>query len=169
MSFFCPDKESVIHCYTQCVHLLPLFMLLERLPEKWRRLLWRKRKIDDSVVIVSTLLFSRLVKARVMIEFNYHKEMKDVDQFSLMQYMVMRCAVWKKTSIFFFLRSCCDHLMMTVYLLICLFFWRLFYLFVNSLWKKIYNKYIHVNIHILLRRFHYNNHKSKYHTSLKIL
>lgn len=102
MSFFCPDKESVIHCYTQCVHLLPLFMLLERLPEKWRRLLWRKRKIDDSVVIVSTLLFSRLVKARVMIEFNYHKEMKDVNQFSLMQYMVMRCAVWKKTSIFFF-------------------------------------------------------------------
>ena len=35
-----------------------------------------------------------------MIEFNYYKEMKDVDQFSLMCYMVMCCAVGKKTSIF---------------------------------------------------------------------
>ena len=34
MSFFCPDKESVIHCYTQYVHLLLLFMLLERLLRK---------------------------------------------------------------------------------------------------------------------------------------
>lgn len=45
----------------------------------------RKRKVDDSVDVDVTLLFTRMVKARIRIDFNYYREMKDVDQF---------CVIW---------------------------------------------------------------------------
>ena len=43
----------------------------------------RKRKVEDSVDTDMVLLFSRMVKARVLIDFKYYKEMKDLDQFKL--------------------------------------------------------------------------------------
>ena len=41
----------------------------------------RKRKVDDSVDVNVNLLFARMVKARIRIDFNYYAEMKDVDEF----------------------------------------------------------------------------------------
>ena len=43
-----------------------------------------KRKTDHSVDINLTLLFKSTVKASIIINFNYYREMKDVDEFSLM-------------------------------------------------------------------------------------
>ena len=43
----------------------------------------RKRKVEDGVDTDVVLLFSRLVKARVMTDFKYYKEMQDLDQFKL--------------------------------------------------------------------------------------
>ncbi len=43
----------------------------------------RKRKVDDLVDIDIKLLFTRMGKARIMTDFNYYKEMKDVDHFSI--------------------------------------------------------------------------------------
>ena len=45
----------------------------------------RKRKIDHSVDINLTLLFKRMVTARIMIDCYYNREMKDVGEFSLMR------------------------------------------------------------------------------------
>ena len=116
---FCPHKETVFHCFSECVHLAPLFILLKKLFQKmgeifstqqficgvkYRRsaehkyqlanfivgqakmavYVSRNRKIDHLVDINLTLLFKRMVKARIMIDFNYYKEMKDVDEFNLM-------------------------------------------------------------------------------------
>lgn len=115
---FCPHKETVFHCYCECVRLPPLFMLLESLFRKVGEVFFkqmfilgfkykksakhkcqlmnfilgqtkmavyvsRKKKVDDSAGIDVKLLFTRMVKARMMIDFNYYKEMKDVDQFSV--------------------------------------------------------------------------------------
>lgn len=43
----------------------------------------RKRKVEDGVDADVVLLFSRMVKARIMIDFKYYKEMQDLDQFKL--------------------------------------------------------------------------------------
>ena len=43
----------------------------------------RKRKIEDSVNTDVVLLFSRMVKARIIVDFKYHKEMQDLDLFRL--------------------------------------------------------------------------------------
>ena len=43
----------------------------------------RKRRINDVVDVGAKLLFTRMVKARIMTDFNYFKEMRDLDQFSM--------------------------------------------------------------------------------------
>lgn len=40
----------------------------------------RKKKVDDSVTIDTELLLNRMAKASLMVDFNYKKEMKDLDQ-----------------------------------------------------------------------------------------
>lgn len=61
----------------------------------------RRRKTDDSVDIDVTLLFTRIMKARIMIDFNYYKEMKDVDQFSIIwAHGDVLCSVKEKQLIF---------------------------------------------------------------------
>ena len=43
----------------------------------------RKKKIENSVEIEADLLFRRMVKARIKIDFNFYKAMKDFDQFQM--------------------------------------------------------------------------------------
>ena len=43
----------------------------------------RKRRVEDGVDTDFVLLFSRMVKGRVMIDFKYYKDMQDLDQFRL--------------------------------------------------------------------------------------
>lgn len=133
---FCPCKETVFHCYSECVRLVPLFMLLEILFRKAGEVfskqmfilgfkykksvkqkcqlmnfilgqakmaiyVSRKRKIDDLIDIDVKLLFTRMVKARMKIDFNYYKEMKDVNQFSLTwSYGDVLCSVTENQLIF---------------------------------------------------------------------
>ena len=61
----------------------------------------RKRKIDDSVDIDVVLLFKRMVKARIMIDFNFYKAMKDFDQFSMIwTYGDVLCSVIEDQLVF---------------------------------------------------------------------
>ena len=54
------------------------------------------------VDIKLTLLLKRMVKARKMIDFNYNKEMKDVDEFSLMwAHGEVLCSVKESQLLFF--------------------------------------------------------------------
>lgn len=41
----------------------------------------RKKKVDELADIDLCLLFSRMVKARISIDFRFYKEMQDLDQF----------------------------------------------------------------------------------------
>lgn len=109
MSFVSSQRNSVPLSFRVCVY--PLFILLGKYLQttvnfwflvqksaKHKRQLAnlilgqakmavyvsRRRKIDHSVDINLTLLFKRMVKARIMIDLNYYREMKDVGEFSLM-------------------------------------------------------------------------------------
>lgn len=42
----------------------------------------QERKEEDMVYIDVVLLFSRIVKARVQIDFKYYSQMQDMDQFT---------------------------------------------------------------------------------------
>lgn len=102
------DKETVFHCYLECVRLVPqqgrfspskysflVFKYKKSAKHKCQLLnlilgqtkmaiyVSRKKKMDDSVDIDVKILLTRMVKARLMVDFNYYKEMKDLDQFTM--------------------------------------------------------------------------------------
>ena len=65
-------------------------------------MLARKRKNDESVDIDINLLFKRMVKARVIIDFKIYKVMKDLDQFSLVwAYDDLLCSVVEQDQLIF--------------------------------------------------------------------